>query len=150
MLEMSEPDVSKLLSVQEAIQIIDSAAIQPRIKRVRLEEANGLHLAQDILADRDYPPFDKSLMDGYAVRAADVQKAPVELPVVGEVAAGMPAPRGIGPGETMAVMTGAPLPPGTEAVVPVEQTEELSDPRDFRGLAFDDGFQQIERSQIGG
>src|SRR4051794_14995030 len=72
-------------------------------------------------------------MDGYAVRAADVQKAPVELPVVGEVAAGMPAPRGIGPGETMAVMTGAPLPPGTEAVVPVEQTEELSDPRDFRG-----------------
>lgn len=128
-----EPDVSALLTVRQAIDILDAEAVVPRVVRVPLSAARGLRLAGDVVADRDYPPFDKALMDGYAVLAADVRAVPAELPVVGEVPAGMPAPRGIGPGEAMAVMTGAPLPPGAEAVVPVEQTQEIDDPEDVRG-----------------
>ncbi len=66
-------------------------------------------------------------MDGYAVRAADVQAAPADLAVVGVIPAGQWPDRGIGAGEAMAVMTGAPMPAGADATVPVEQTQELSD-----------------------
>jgi molybdopterin molybdotransferase len=76
---MTEPDVSQLLSVAEAIAVIDAVEVTPRIVSVPLGEARGLYLAQDLAADRDYPPFDKSLMDGYAVRAADVASAPATL-----------------------------------------------------------------------
>jgi molybdopterin molybdotransferase len=86
---------------------------------VPITEAIGLRLAQDLIADRDYPPLDKSLMDGYAVRAAGAS----ELLVVGESAAGAIPSRGIGPGEAMTVMTGAAIPPGADAVVPIEQTD---------------------------
>jgi molybdopterin molybdotransferase len=120
---VSEPDVSNLLSVAQAIQILDAAAVSPRVIRVPLDQAHGLRLAQDILADRDYPPFDKSLMDGFAVRSADVTSAPVRLPVAGEIPAGAAPPRALRAGEAMAIMTGAPLPSGANAVVPVEDTE---------------------------
>jgi molybdopterin molybdotransferase len=120
---MNEPDVSGLLTVQQAIGVIDAVAVSPRIVRVPLGEAAGLRLAERIVADRDFPPFDKSLMDGYAVRVADVAQPPVELRVVGEIAAGKWPGRGIGPGETMAIMTGAPMPQGADGVVPVEDVE---------------------------
>src|SRR5688572_16558294 len=97
---MSEPDVSDLLTVEQAIAIIDAVAVSPRAVDVALAEADGLVLAQDVLADRDYPPFDKSLMDGYAVRCADLGAASqVTLKIVGEVAAGATAARGLAPGE---------------------------------------------------
>ena len=121
----ADPDVSALLTVRQAIEIIDTEPVTPRIERVPLARCRGRRLAQDVVADRDYPPFDKSLMDGYAVRAQDVQKTPIDLPVVGVIPAGRWPERGIEPGETMAVMTGAPMPPGSDATVPVEQTEEL-------------------------
>jgi molybdopterin molybdotransferase len=95
--------------------------------RVPLAEAQGLYLAEDLLADRDYPPFDKSLMDGYAVRASDVLATPVELRLVGEVAAGGQSSRVLAAGETMAIMTGAPIPPGTDGVVPIEDTARAGD-----------------------
>ncbi|MDB5294483.1 MAG: moeA [Phycisphaerales bacterium] len=129
----TDPDVSPLLSVRHAVDLLDAEPVSPRIVRLPLSKCRGLRLAKEVSADRDYPPFDKALMDGYAVRAADVRPdtvtaaAPAELPVVGEVPAGMPAPGPIGQGEAMAVMTGAPVPPGTEAVVPVEQTSEVHD-----------------------
>jgi molybdopterin molybdotransferase len=124
---MSDPDVSSLLSVQQAIRIIDSIAVNPRPIRVKLADSDGLRLAADLRSDRDYPPFDKSQMDGYAVRRADVTPTPADLRVVGEIPAGQWPGRGIGPGETMAIMTGAPMPPGAEGVVPVEDIAKLED-----------------------
>jgi molybdopterin molybdotransferase len=89
-------------------------------------QAEGLHLARPLTADRDYPPFDKSQMDGYAVRAADVLCAPADLRMVGEIAAGQWPQRTVNPGEAIAIMTGAPMPPGAEGVVPVEDCQKLS------------------------
>jgi molybdopterin molybdotransferase len=120
--DMSEPDVSDLLSVREAIGVIDSVEVQPQVVRVPLGEARGLCLAEDLVADRDYPPFDKSLMDGYAVRAADVAGGAVELRFAGEVAAGGVAAKNLEQGEAIAIMTGAPIPAGADGVVPVEET----------------------------
>src|SRR4249919_2978745 len=92
---VSEPDVSDLVTVQQAIGVIDAVDLPaPRVIDVALSDADGLVLAETIRADRDYPPFDKSQMDGFAVRCADVAGAPVELRVVGEIAAGMQEDRG--------------------------------------------------------
>src|SRR5204862_3503430 len=76
---------------------------------------------------RDYPPFNKSLMDGFAVRAADVARTPAELRVVDRLAAGRVATVHVGPGEATAIMTGAPMPDGAEGVVPVEDTQEQAE-----------------------
>lgn len=122
---MSDPDVSDLLSVVRAIRIIDSVVVKPRTIRVRLGEADGLHLAQAVMTDRDFPPFDKSQMDGYAVRRGDVATVPAELRVVGEIAAGQSPTRVVEPGETIAIMTGAPMPPGADGVAPVEDIEKI-------------------------
>jgi molybdopterin molybdotransferase len=120
---MSEPDVSQLLTVAQAIEIIDRQPVTPRIIELPLNEADGLVLAGEIHADRDYPPFDRSLMDGFAVRCVDVGSVPADLRVIGEIAAGEEAQRGIGAGEAMAIMTGAPLPPGADVVVPIEDVQ---------------------------
>src|SRR4029434_2107914 len=87
----------------------------------------GLRLAQDLAADRDYPPFHKSLMDGYAVRAADVVRTPAELKVFERSPAGRVATVPVGPGQATAIMTGAPMPEGAEGVVPVEDVDELGE-----------------------
>ena len=118
---MSEPDVSNLLTVAQAIEIIDHADVHPRVITAPLRDALGLRLARDIIADRDAPPFDKSLMDGFAVRCADTRAQNAQLNVVDEIAAGSSASRALGPGEAMAIMTGAPLPQGADGVVPVEE-----------------------------
>jgi molybdopterin molybdotransferase len=126
---MSEPDVSDLVTVDRAIEIIDATPVSPRTVEMSLVDADGLRLAQDVVADRDYPPFDKSLMDGFAVRCADLvadAKTPVTLAVVGEVAAGARPARGLAGGEALAIMTGAPMPEGADGVVPVEDVERTS------------------------
>ena len=69
------------------------------------------------------PPFDNTAVDGYAVRAADTEGAPVELEVIGVLAAGFAADRAVEPGQALRIMTGAPLPDGADAVVMVEDTE---------------------------
>src|SRR5437660_1433821 len=115
---MTEPDVSDLITVQQAIAILDAAPVRPRTRCVSIHDALGLRLATEILADRDYPPADKSLMDGFALRSADV-KPGVELKVVGETRAGQSSDRAIGSGEALAIMTGAPLPSGADGVVPI-------------------------------
>lgn len=122
---MAEPDVSSLLSVLQAIRIIDAVEVTPRRIRATLADAGGLRLAQDVTSDRDYPPFDKSQMDGFAVRSADVARTPAELKVVGEIPAGKWPARELGCGEAMAIMTGAPLPAGATGVVPIEDTERI-------------------------
>lgn len=119
---MTEPDISDLLTVVQAMAIIDAVPVQPRLERAPLMAAQGRRLAEDLTADRDAPPFDKSQMDGYAVRCGDVFNAPVRLRIVGEIAAGSSAIRPLGPGEAMAIMTGAPMPADADGVVPVEMT----------------------------
>src|SRR5262245_43243075 len=95
---MSEPDVSNLLTVAQAIEIIDSVPISPRLVTQPLLKSTGLRLAGDIKSDRDYPPFDKSLMDGFAIRAADAHSTAFTLRIVGEVAAGKEPSREVGAG----------------------------------------------------
>lgn len=96
----------------------------PRVEWVELSAASGRVLGQDLIARYAVPPFDNSAMDGFAVVSADVVGAPVELPVVGESAAAAgPLPRVL-PGTAARVMTGARIPPGADAVVPVEDTDQ--------------------------
>ncbi|HTL29789.1 MAG TPA: gephyrin-like molybdotransferase Glp [Tepidisphaeraceae bacterium] len=121
---MSEPDVSDLLTVDRAIEIIDSTPVTPKSDRTDMTGTRGCRLAEDVRSDRDYPPFDKSLMDGFAVRIGDITSP---LRVVGEIAAGASADRALGVGEAIAVMTGAPIPSNTEAIVPVEYTQRVGD-----------------------
>ena len=94
---------------------------------LQLLDAQGCVLVEDITVPVSLPPFDNSSMDGYAVRVTDVAGASEEYPavltVVGDVAAGQAEPLHVGPGEAARIMTGAPLPPGAEAVVPVEWTD---------------------------
>jgi molybdopterin molybdotransferase len=93
-------------------------------------DALGLSLCEDVYAPISMPRFDNSAMDGYAVRALDVEAAgdqtPVSLPVVGEVAAGQDALHRLSPGTAIKIMTGAPLPAGADAVVPYEATDRGS------------------------
>lgn len=88
--------------------------------------AKCLHhvLAEPIVADRDIPPADRSAMDGYAVLAADIRTVPVDLTVCGEVAAGSDAAPEISPGKCARIFTGGNLPPGSDTVVMVEDTED--------------------------
>ncbi|MFC4060955.1 gephyrin-like molybdotransferase Glp [Planomonospora corallina] len=93
---------------------------------LELERALGTTLAEEVTSPVPLPPFDNSAMDGYAVRAEDVEAAsqgPVTLPVVDDVAAGDGRLHALGPGMAMRIMTGAPLPAGADAVVPVEWTD---------------------------
>ncbi|MGW7249923.1 molybdotransferase-like divisome protein Glp [Streptomyces decoyicus] len=94
---------------------------------LQILEAQGCVLVEDITVPVALPPFDNSSMDGYAVRAADVEGAteetPVALTVIGDVAAGSGELPEVGPGQAARIMTGAPLPPGAQAVVPVEWTD---------------------------
>lgn len=99
--------------------------LEPR--ELELERLLGTVLAEDVTAPVPLPPFDNAALDGYAVRAADVAKAtesdPVTLPVVSDVAAGDGERYAVGPGTAVRIMTGAPVPAGADAVVPVEWTD---------------------------
>jgi molybdopterin molybdotransferase len=94
--------------------------------KLGLLEAHGCALAEDVAAATDVPPFTNAAMDGYALRANQVV-AGEELKVVGEIAAGAAQLIKPGPGQAVRIMTGAPLPPGADAVVPVELTEGTED-----------------------
>jgi molybdopterin molybdotransferase len=115
------------MTVSQAIAAIDAAPVTARTVRLPLAAAAGRRLAHDVVADRDYPPFHKSLMDGYAVRAVDVVRTPAELSVIERLRAGRVAAAPVGPGQSIAIMTGAPMPEGAEGVVPVEDVDELGE-----------------------
>ena len=123
----SAKPAQKLMSADDALaRILAGVPTLPAVESPILD-ALGLVLAEDIAADRDVPPFRNSAMDGYAVRGDDVASAPVELRVVGEIAAGGFPDRSVGPGEAMRIMTGAPVPDGADTVVRVEDTDNASD-----------------------
>ncbi len=113
-----------MLSVHEAIRIICEQTPTLPTEKIPLTEARGRVLADDVIADTDLPPFDRALMDGYAVRAADTQNAPVRLRVVGEAAAGSGWRGTLSAGEAVRIMTGAPVPAGADSVQQIERTHE--------------------------
>jgi molybdopterin molybdotransferase len=118
---------SKLLSVEEAVRLVIEKS-PPREPLESLLGGNGCKLlGQDVQADRDHPPFDKALLDGFAVRAADLVSGSAELLVVEEVTAGRVPSRTVEPGHAIAIMTGAPMPQGADAVVMVEHSSRIGE-----------------------
>jgi len=117
-----------VVSFEEARHLIEQHAVgvcPGEVETVELLAGLGRVLAEGIVADRDFPPFDRATRDGYAVRAADLAEVPARLEVVGEVKAGdwpEPAACSVGRGQAVGIMTGAPLPAGADAVVMVEFT----------------------------
>jgi molybdopterin molybdotransferase len=111
-----------MLSLDEALARLLARAAPTAGVSVDLADAAGRVLADPrIVAARDVPAFDNSAMDGYAVRAADT---PGTLAMIGEVTAGMAALPSVAAGTAVRIMTGAPMPPGADAVVPIEEAEE--------------------------
>ena len=118
-----------MLSVEAALDRILGYVSPLDAVDQHLLESLGQTLAEDVTSPLDLPPMDNSAMDGFAVRSADTVNAcadnPVELPVIGYVAAGSIPDRHLQPGTAIRIMTGAPIPPGADAVVPFEDTDEI-------------------------
>ncbi|KQV24033.1 MULTISPECIES: gephyrin-like molybdotransferase Glp [unclassified Kitasatospora] len=121
------PAPPRMWSVDEHLADVLSDVVPLPPIELQLLDAQGCRLAEDVSSEVDLPPFDNSSMDGYAVRTTDTAGAteqyPSVLTVVGEIAAGAGELPKVGPGQTARIMTGAPVPPGAEAVAPVEWTD---------------------------
>ena len=141
-----------LLPVDEALQRLLKGATTLPGEMAPLHEAAGRILAEPISAKRTQPPFDASAMDGYAIRSADIAHAPATLSVIGEAQAGRRFDGAVGAGEAVRIFTGAPVPPGADAVLlqedtriprpgEVEALENISTGRHIRkaGLDFSQG-----------
>lgn len=120
----------RLHSVETARAAVLAAVVAPLDEElIPIDVALGRVLAREVVASVTLPPWDNSAMDGYAIQAADVGGAsegnPSRLSVTGEVAAGRVSVDSVGHGSAIRIATGAPLPPGADAVVPVEQTTPL-------------------------
>jgi len=117
---------SALIELEQARRIVLGCVQALGSEPVALADALGRVLAEDVRSEGAVPGFDSSAMDGFALRCLDVRDArperPIELSVVGESRAGSPASRDVGSGEAIAISTGAAMPAGADAVVPVEQT----------------------------
>lgn len=119
-----------MLSFQQARQkVIEVVAASSRTlssEVLPLSHALQRILAQPIAADRDYPPFDRSTRDGFAVRSADLTRLPATLPLAGEIKAGDTVTSELRPGTCIQIMTGAAVPPGADAVVMIEHTKHTA------------------------
>jgi molybdopterin molybdotransferase len=129
---------ARMLSVEEALASVLATIPEPLpAEELAPDAALGRWLAAPVVATTDLPPWDNSAMDGYAVRSADTlgatEDAPVVLRLSGEVRAGEMAVDGVAAGHAFRIATGAPLPPGADAVVPVEQTTPLDAAGDATG-----------------
>ncbi len=116
-----------LLPVEEAKSRIMEGVEPLAAEPVSLMEAAGRVLAEEMTAGRDQPPFDASSMDGYAVRASDVERTPVTLKVIGEAPAGHALDVEVGPGEAARIFTGSPVPAGADCVIMQENTSRDGD-----------------------
>ena len=118
-----------VVSFEDARRIVAQHAarvLARETESVDLLSATGRVLAEPILADRDFPPFPRATRDGYALRVQDIGRVPAQLALVGEIKAGA-IPDGsftVNPGQAVSIMTGAPLPPGADAVLMVEYTAQ--------------------------
>jgi len=121
-----------LMSREEALKIVLSTVkTMEKTEWFPIEESSGRVLAEDVVADKDVPPFDRAAMDGYAARAEDTYGAsytdPATIKIVGVLHAGESTDKVVKKGECVRIATGCPIPPGADAVVMVEFTEERDD-----------------------
>ncbi|MEJ2009420.1 MAG: molybdopterin molybdotransferase MoeA [Acidobacteriota bacterium] len=125
-MKQGAPSVPKMLSFEQALSEVEArlagAGFVPSTEILPLHQAQGRILAEDVDADRDYPPFNRSTRDGFAVRSQDVELPGTALTLAGEVRAGEHFEGEVEAGHCVAIMTGAPLPRGADAVVMVEYT----------------------------
>lgn len=121
--DRTDPVGAALISVAEARRLVLAAITPLPPRRFAIGNAAGHVLAETVLASEAVPRFANAAMDGYAVRAADVAGAPVRLRVTGTAAAGDGPTTALSGGEALRIMTGAPLPPGADAVCMVEHTK---------------------------
>lgn len=113
-----------MISISEALNIIEKQVGKLSIEKVEIANSCGRILAEAIRADMDLPPFNRSQMDGFAVKAKDTKDAPVTLEIVGESSAGKGFDSKIKKGEAVRIMTGARVPEGADAVQKIELTNE--------------------------
>lgn len=115
------------LSLENALQcVLEAVKLRP-LETVKLEQSLGRVLAQDVLANRNLPPYDVSAMDGYALRSADLTSVPLTLTLIEDIKAGDLPTQKIHAGQCARIMTGAPVPQGADAVLRVEDTQVLGD-----------------------
>jgi molybdopterin molybdotransferase len=126
-----------MVSLEEALQKIIAARAPWVAESVPLDQALGRVLAEDIIADRDYPPFNRATMDGYAVKSDDIlgNRAP-EYRVLGEIFAGDGTSFTLRSGEAVKIMTGAPVPDSADAVIRTEEADEHAGVVTFRSAGF--------------
>lgn len=154
-MKLGAPQVTKMLSFEQALSEVDArltaASIAPATEMVSLGQAWGRVLAEDVDADRDYPPFHRSTRDGFAVRSEDVVQTNTMLTLDGEVRAGEYFKAEIGAGHCAAIMTGAPLPAGTDAVVMVEHTRTEGNRVEIQrpGTSFENVVRKGSEAQAG-
>jgi molybdopterin molybdotransferase len=121
-----QDDQTTMLTVDEALGLVLENVRPVTTREVALAEALGCLLAEAATSDVDSPPHDKSIVDGYAIRSADLSDGTAELRVIEEVTAGRVPEHSVGPGSATRIMTGAPIPAGADMVVMVEKTRQLS------------------------
>lgn len=115
------------LTVADAQRCVIAAMKMLGTESVPLQQALGRVLAEDLRANRDQPPYDVSAMDGFALRSADVVSVPAILEIVEDIRAGDLPKKTLQPGQCARIMTGAPVPPGADAVIRVEDTRAIGD-----------------------
>ncbi|MCF7734641.1 MAG: molybdopterin molybdotransferase MoeA, partial [Akkermansiaceae bacterium] len=116
-----------MISFPEALKLLSENTQPLDTERVRIEDAAGRILRDGVRADRPFPPFDRVMMDGYALRLADWRMGARQYRVTAAAPAGQPAPAlNPAPATCVEVMTGAPLPAGADLIVPVEETSTLA------------------------
>jgi molybdopterin molybdotransferase len=113
-----------MIPISEALEIIKREVFALTEETVRLEDSVGRVLAEEICADMDLPPFDRSQMDGFALKTEDAENAPARLKIIGESVAGKGFDGDVKTGEAVRIMTGARVPDSADAVQKVELTEE--------------------------
>jgi molybdopterin molybdotransferase len=116
-----------MIDISEALNLVLSNLPEGRTESIRFDASFGYVLAEDLAATSNLPPFRRSSKDGYAVRASDVQEVPVDLKIVGENRAGDKSATALHKGEAIAIMTGAVVPEGADAVQMIENTEKSAD-----------------------
>ena len=113
-----------MIQISEALKIIERETPSLKVETINLNNSVGRIVAETVKADMDLPPFDRSQMDGFAVKSKDLRDAPVRLKIIGESVAGKGFDGELKTGETVRIMTGARVPTGADAVQKVELTEE--------------------------
>lgn len=124
---MGALSLATMIPLSEAREFVLSKCTPGPVVTVPLDEAADLVTATDLSATGAIPPFDNTAMDGFAIRSADVADAPVTLDMIGTIAAGAAPDFTVGEGQAVRIMTGAPMPPGADAVVMVELTNMAAD-----------------------